>query len=111
MRRSRVLQSTCSIAAHDAGVAAMDAKADLVVTAGYGGRQGRVVLEPHVKVISPVAVEASPAATSSPRSARDSLIEICEPGQPEPRLAHAERHSTAAGGDKVRWPGARRYLF
>ncbi len=57
------LQSTSSIAAHSVGLAAMDAKADLVVTAGYGGRQGRVVLEPHVKVISPTAVEAASATT------------------------------------------------
>eukprot|EP00208_Stichococcus_sp_RCC1054_P007145 CAMPEP_0206139688 /NCGR_PEP_ID=MMETSP1473-20131121/7013_1 /ASSEMBLY_ACC=CAM_ASM_001109 /TAXON_ID=1461547 /ORGANISM="Stichococcus sp, Strain RCC1054" /LENGTH=1376 /DNA_ID=CAMNT_0053533577 /DNA_START=121 /DNA_END=4251 /DNA_ORIENTATION=- len=41
---------TSSMAAHSAGLAALDTKADLVVTAGYGGRQGRIMLESHVKV-------------------------------------------------------------
>lgn len=43
-------QVTSSMAAHSAGLAALDTKADLVVTAGYGGRQGRIMLESHVKV-------------------------------------------------------------
>lgn len=76
MSKLFVLQSTSSIAAHSAGLAAMDAKADLVVTAGYGGRQGRVVLEPHVKVISPIAVEVAPATTSFPWSSRNLSMDI-----------------------------------
>jgi hypothetical protein len=44
------LQAQHTTAAHSAGLIAMDAKADLVATAGYGTRQGRVVAETHVKV-------------------------------------------------------------
>lgn len=44
------LQAQSSTAAHSAGLAAMDAKADLLATAGYGTRQGRVIAETHVKV-------------------------------------------------------------
>lgn len=44
------LQTQHTTAAHSAGLVAMDAKADLVATAGCGTRQGRVVAETHVKV-------------------------------------------------------------
>jgi hypothetical protein len=44
------LQAQHTTAAHSAGLIAMDAKADLLATAGYGTRQGRVVAEMHVKV-------------------------------------------------------------
>ena len=44
------VQTQSSTAAHSAGLIAFDAKADLLATAGYGTRQGRVIAETHVKV-------------------------------------------------------------
>lgn len=39
-----------SVAAHAAGLADMDARADALATCGYGTRQGQIVPENYVKV-------------------------------------------------------------
>jgi hypothetical protein len=50
----------------------MDAKADLVATAGYGTRQGRVVAETHVKV----PANAKPADVPLPALLWDSRLPL-----------------------------------
>jgi hypothetical protein len=68
-------------AAHSAGLIAMDAKADLVATAGYGTRQGTVVAETHVKVGSSSARTSSPASPGmATRRRQSNSITRCGPG-------------------------------
>lgn len=47
------LSVEASLAAHGAGLAALDARGDLLATAGFGLRQGAVVADTYVKARRP----------------------------------------------------------